>query len=106
MKLMTFARDFVRQEEGQDLIEYALLVALIALVAVAACAATLYQACGIATVQDVLPEDELAAGNSLCPPWTLPSWPARQAVRCSCCSARRPSPSASTPQASCSPRCS
>ena len=40
-------------------------VAVIALVAVAACAATLYQACGIAMVQDVLPENELAAGNSL-----------------------------------------
>ena len=40
-------------------------VVVIALVAVAACAATLYQACGIATVQDVLPENELAAGNSL-----------------------------------------
>ncbi len=40
-------------------------VVVIALVAVAACAATLYQACGTAMVQDVLPENELAAGNSL-----------------------------------------
>jgi len=40
-------------------------VVVIALVAVAACAATLNQACGIAMVQDVLPENELAAGNSL-----------------------------------------
>jgi pilus assembly protein Flp/PilA len=36
MKLYTSVRDFVRQEEGQDLIEYALLVALISLVCVAA----------------------------------------------------------------------
>jgi pilus assembly protein Flp/PilA len=36
MKFLTFVRDFVRQEEGQDLIEYALLVALISLVCVAA----------------------------------------------------------------------
>jgi pilus assembly protein Flp/PilA len=36
MKLITFLMDFVRNEEGQDLIEYALLVALIALVCVAA----------------------------------------------------------------------
>ena len=36
MKLYTFVRDFVRKEDGQDLIEYALLVALISLVCVAA----------------------------------------------------------------------
>jgi len=36
MKLISFLMDFVRNEEGQDLIEYALLVALIALVCVAA----------------------------------------------------------------------
>jgi pilus assembly protein Flp/PilA len=36
MKLISFLLDFVRNEEGQDLIEYALLVALIALVCVAA----------------------------------------------------------------------
>ena len=36
MKLYTFVRDFLRKEDGQDLIEYALLVALIALVAVGA----------------------------------------------------------------------
>jgi pilus assembly protein Flp/PilA len=36
MTLYTFVRDFVRKEDGQDLIEYALLVALIALVAVGA----------------------------------------------------------------------
>ena len=34
--LFTFVKSFVREEEGQDLLEYALLVALIALVAVAA----------------------------------------------------------------------
>jgi len=33
---MQFVKSFVRNEEGQDLLEYALLVALIALVAVAA----------------------------------------------------------------------
>ena len=36
MNLMNQVRAFVRGEEGQDLLEYALLVALIALVAVAA----------------------------------------------------------------------
>jgi pilus assembly protein Flp/PilA len=39
MKLVNFAKSFVRNEEGQDLLEYALLVALIALVAIAAVAA-------------------------------------------------------------------
>jgi pilus assembly protein Flp/PilA len=34
--LMQYAKSFVNQEEGQDLLEYALLVALIALVAVIA----------------------------------------------------------------------
>ena len=36
MKLVNFAKSFVRNEEGQDLLEYALLVALIALVAIGA----------------------------------------------------------------------
>jgi len=36
MKFYTLVRDFVRKEDGQDLIEYALLVALIALVCVGA----------------------------------------------------------------------
>jgi len=36
MKLISFLLDFLREEEGQDLIEYALLVALIALVCVGA----------------------------------------------------------------------
>lgn len=36
MELVNRLRAFVRGEEGQDLLEYALLVALIALVAVAA----------------------------------------------------------------------
>jgi pilus assembly protein Flp/PilA len=34
--LMQYANSFVNQEEGQDLLEYALLVALIALVAIIA----------------------------------------------------------------------
>ena len=34
--LMNFVKSFARDEEGQDLLEYALLVALIALVAIAA----------------------------------------------------------------------
>ena len=34
--LMNYAKSFVNQEEGQDLLEYALLVALIALVAIVA----------------------------------------------------------------------
>jgi pilus assembly protein Flp/PilA len=36
MQLISRLRTFVRDHEGQDLLEYALLVALIALVAVAA----------------------------------------------------------------------
>jgi pilus assembly protein Flp/PilA len=36
MKLFTHVGNFVKNEEGQDLIEYALLVALISLVCVAA----------------------------------------------------------------------
>ena len=36
MKLVNFAKSFARNEEGQDLLEYALLVALIAIVAVGA----------------------------------------------------------------------
>ena len=36
MKLVNFAKSFVRNEEGQDLLEYALLVALIALIAIGA----------------------------------------------------------------------
>ena len=34
--LMTYVKSFARNEEGQDLLEYALLVALIALVAIGA----------------------------------------------------------------------
>jgi pilus assembly protein Flp/PilA len=36
MKLVNTLRTFVNNEEGQDLLEYALLIALIAIVAVAA----------------------------------------------------------------------
>ncbi len=36
MTLVKFVRRFVRDDEGQDLLEYALLVALIALVAIGA----------------------------------------------------------------------
>ena len=36
MKLISFLLEFLREEEGQDLIEYALLAALISLVCVAA----------------------------------------------------------------------
>ena len=39
MEFVNRLRAFVRNDEGQDLLEYALLVALIALVAVAAVAA-------------------------------------------------------------------
>jgi pilus assembly protein Flp/PilA len=38
-QLVAFVNKFARNEEGQDLLEYALLVALIALVALAAVAA-------------------------------------------------------------------
>jgi pilus assembly protein Flp/PilA len=34
MNLISYLRSFVREEEGQDLVEYAMLVALIALVCV------------------------------------------------------------------------
>ena len=36
MKLVNFVKSFAQNDEGQDLLEYALLVALIALVAIAA----------------------------------------------------------------------
>ena len=36
MKLVTVLRSFVRRDEGQDLLEYALLISLIALVCVVA----------------------------------------------------------------------
>jgi pilus assembly protein Flp/PilA len=36
MNLVNFVKSFARNEEGQDLLEYALLVALIALVAILA----------------------------------------------------------------------
>jgi pilus assembly protein Flp/PilA len=36
MKFVTFVKSFARREDGQDLLEYALLVALIALVAIGA----------------------------------------------------------------------
>jgi pilus assembly protein Flp/PilA len=36
MSMLTFVKSFARNEEGQDLLEYALLVALIALVAILA----------------------------------------------------------------------
>ena len=39
-QLVAFVNKFARNEEGQDLLEYALLVALIALVAIAAVAAS------------------------------------------------------------------
>ena len=39
MKLVNFVKSFAQNEDGQDLLEYALLVALIALVALAAVAA-------------------------------------------------------------------
>ena len=36
MSMINYVKSFVRNEEGQDLLEYALLVALIALVAIVA----------------------------------------------------------------------
>jgi pilus assembly protein Flp/PilA len=39
MSMLNYVKSFVRNEEGQDLLEYALLVALIALVAIVAVAA-------------------------------------------------------------------
>ena len=40
MKLVNFVKSFARNDEGQDLLEYALLVGLIALVAVLAVTST------------------------------------------------------------------
>jgi Flp pilus assembly pilin Flp len=40
MSLFTYLRAFVRNDEGQDLLEYALLVALIAIVCIIAVGAT------------------------------------------------------------------
>ena len=40
MNLFAYLRTFVRNEEGQDLLEYALLVALIAIICVAMVRAT------------------------------------------------------------------
>ena len=40
MRFITRVREFVRNDEGQDLLEYALLVALIALVCVVAITST------------------------------------------------------------------
>ena len=39
MKLVNFVKSFASNDEGQDLLEYALLVALIALIAIGAVAA-------------------------------------------------------------------
>jgi pilus assembly protein Flp/PilA len=39
MSMLNYVKSFARNEEGQDLLEYALLVALIALVAIVAVAA-------------------------------------------------------------------
>jgi pilus assembly protein Flp/PilA len=62
MKLYTHLRDFVRAEDGQDLIEYALLVALISLVCVAALTAAGGQVNTIFTnIRDRLTS---AAGNT------------------------------------------
>jgi pilus assembly protein Flp/PilA len=36
MSIINFVKNFAREEEGQDLLEYALLVALIALIAIGA----------------------------------------------------------------------
>jgi pilus assembly protein Flp/PilA len=36
MSMLNLVKSFVREEEGQDLLEYALLVALIALIAIGA----------------------------------------------------------------------
>ena len=47
--LFTFVKSFVREEEGQDLLEYALLVALIALVAIGAVGAAGGSVSGIFT---------------------------------------------------------
>jgi pilus assembly protein Flp/PilA len=47
--LMNYAKSFVNQEEGQDLLEYALLVALIALVAIVAVTAAGGSVSGIFT---------------------------------------------------------
>ena len=62
MKLVNHVNAFLRDDEGQDLIEYALLVALISLVAVAALSAAGVQVNTIFTnIKDRL---TTAAGNT------------------------------------------
>ena len=57
-RLMTYVKSFVRETEGQDLLEYALLIALIALVAVGAVAAA-----GV-SVNDIFTDIAAAIGNA------------------------------------------
>lgn len=57
-RLMTYVKSFVRENEGQDLLEYALLIALIALVAVGAVAAA-----GV-SVNDIFTQIATAIGNA------------------------------------------
>ena len=61
MKLVNFVKSFAREDEGQDLLEYALLVALIALVAIAA-----VQAAGtsVSTIFTSIASKLSAAGTS------------------------------------------
>jgi pilus assembly protein Flp/PilA len=63
MNLMHTVNSFVRDEEGQDLIEYALLVALISLVCVVALTAAGSQVNGIFTkIKDKLTTANTNAG--------------------------------------------
>jgi len=57
--LLNYVKSFVREEEGQDLLEYALLVALIALICVGAVGAA------GSSVNDIFQSiaDELAAAS-------------------------------------------
>ncbi len=57
--LLNYLKSFVREEEGQDLLEYALLVALIALIAIGAVGAA------GTSVNDIFQSiaDELAAAS-------------------------------------------
>jgi len=61
MQLVNFVKSFVRNDEGQDLLEYALLVALIALVAIAAVTAA---GGSVSTIFQSIADKLKAAGTS------------------------------------------
>jgi len=61
MQLVNTVKSFIRNDEGQDLLEYALLVALIALVAIAAVTAA---GGSVSTIFQSIADKLKAAGTS------------------------------------------